>query len=754
MKRIVASTIMGFCFAVAASAATFTVTNTNDSGAGSLREAITNANTNAGADTIAFDVSGAGCTGGGVCTIAPATAFPIINGPTVIDGYTQPGSSTNTNATGAINAVLRIVVSGQSLAPFSDGFHFNTAGAAGSIVRGLVINGGFPQGVKVWAPNIAVQGCFIGTDASGMSPVGNGHGIYADGFFGASSLTVGGPAAADRNLIAGQTGAHVYLVSVPGATVRGNLLGTDKTGAAALSFPMQTIAMNVAAAGGTVVRDNVIAGGTGEAVQIGDNNGSTLEFFGNFIGTDTTGTVNLGNPASGIRNFNADDVTIGGTGAGEANVIAFNGGAGVLLYPSLNSAQRCTIRGNSIHSNHQNPASGEIMGIDLGETPVGGLTENDLGDGDTGPNGLQNFPLITSAVASLVEGGTTITGKLNSAPDTQYTIDFYGNPACIGRPQALREGITYLGSTQVTTDGSGNANINAVVPASIEPGGNVTATATDPDGNTSEFSQRIVISESPGSGNPAGVANVTLTGFHFLAGAGVTVGGVAAPSVVVNDYDTVTITTPNLPPGSLNDVTLTNTDGTSGTLPNGFIADFLDVNSLHLFYTYVTTLVRNEITVGVGGGIYGVDQNTLRQQMAVFLLKAKYGICYVPPPCTAQVFPDVPCSNIFAAWINELVAQGITGGCSGGNYCPTNPVNRQQMAVFLLKTLEGSGYAPPACTVATFTDVPCANPFAPWIYELVARNITAGCGGTNYCPLGNANRGQMATFLVKTFNLP
>jgi len=100
-----------------------------------------------------------------------------------------------------------------------------------------------------------------------------------------------------------------------------------------------------------------------------------------------------------------------------------------------------------------------------------------------------------------------------------------------------------------------------------------------------------------------------------------------------------------------------------------------------------------------------------------------------------------------------FVAEGITSGCGGGNYCPTSPVNRQQMAVFLLKTFEGSGYTPPDCTTATFADVPCSSPFAPWIYELVARNITAGCGGGNYCPLTNANRGQMATFLVKTFSL-
>ena len=94
--------------------------------------------------------------------------------------------------------------------------------------------------------------------------------------------------------------------------------------------------------------------------------------------------------------------------------------------------------------------------------------------------------------------------------------------------------------------------------------------------------------------------------------------------------------------------------------------------------------------------------------------------------------------------------QGITGGCAGGNFCPTSPVNRQQMAVFLLKAFEGSGYTPPACTVATFTDVPCSHQFATWIYELVARNITAGCGGGNYCPGTSANRGQIATFITKT----
>ena len=135
-------------------------------------------------------------------------------------------------------------------------------------------------------------------------------------------------------------------------------------------------------------------------------------------------------------------------------------------------------------------------------------------------------------------------------------------------------------------------------------------------------------------------------------------------------------------------------------------------------------------------------------------MKARHGLCFTPPPCTVAPFLDVPCSNPFAPWIQQLVAEGITGGCAGGaNFCPFNPVNRQQMAALLLKTYEETGYTPPDCTTATFTDVPCSNPFAPWIYELVARNITAGCGGGNYCPSTNASRGQMATLLVKTFGL-
>jgi hypothetical protein len=198
---------------------------------------------------------------------------------------------------------------------------------------------------------------------------------------------------------------------------------------------------------------------------------------------------------------------------------------------------------------------------------------------------------------------------------------------------------------------------------------------------------------------------------------------------------------------------VTNTEGTNGTLAKGWVADFLDVAAGHQFYDFVTTLVSNAITVGIGGGLYGVGDNTLRQQMAVFILKAKHGLCYTPPPCEGD-FLDVPCPSVFAPWIEAMADEGITGGCGGGNFCPQNPVRRDQMAVFLLKGKHGSSYLPPDCAPpGVFPDVPCPGTFTNWIEQLAAEQITGGCGGGNYCPLSNSTRGQMAVFVTKTFNL-
>ncbi len=180
---------------------------------------------------------------------------------------------------------------------------------------------------------------------------------------------------------------------------------------------------------------------------------------------------------------------------------------------------------------------------------------------------------------------------------------------------------------------------------------------------------------------------------------------------------------------------------------------FLDVPTSLNFYPFIETIFHKGITGGCGtGDSYCPGNNVTRAQMAVFLLKAEHGAAYLPPPCTG-IFGDVPCPSLFANWIEQLAAEGITAGCAGGaNYCPSNPVLRQQMAVFLLKTLEGPTYVPPACA-SVFGDVPCPSTFANWIEDLAARQITGGCGGGNFCPANPNTRGQMAVFLTKTFGL-
>jgi subtilisin family serine protease len=180
---------------------------------------------------------------------------------------------------------------------------------------------------------------------------------------------------------------------------------------------------------------------------------------------------------------------------------------------------------------------------------------------------------------------------------------------------------------------------------------------------------------------------------------------------------------------------------------------FLDVPFGHPYHVWVNTLGRNAVTGGCGGGNYCPDDPVLREQMAVFLLRSKDGEAYLPPACVTPSFPDVPCASPYAAWVNELLVRAITSGCGGGNYCPSGFVSREQMAVFLLRTFEGSAYIPPGCTAPPFADVPCSSPYAIWIQELAVRGITVGCGGGNYCPLQAVSRGEMAVFLVAMFGL-
>ncbi len=788
--------LAAFGLAAVVSANTYTVTTTADSGAGSLRQAILDANGSPGNDTVAFSIVGSG-----VHTIVPATALPAITDAVTIDGYTQPGAAANTNGIGqGTNAVIRIEIDGSALGFGTNGLISN----AGNVtIRGLAINRCKNAGIQVGGAGSGtiIVGNFIGTDPAGATrPGAQSYGVDIE----TTAVSVGGTNPADRNVISGNDAAQVLVGDSGGtnALIRGNLIGTNAAGTATIpgSFVYANvyvrIGTNVVIGGPTAASRNVISGGTGYGVGIGYTVGGTgaqATVQGNFIGTDVTGTLPLGNSVGvsipnqncnvlhnviaastnqGILseggsgeviqgNFIGTDAsatldlgnkggamavggnnwTIGGISPGEGNVIAFNGPpyGGV----ANGGPQGARIRGNRMFANRP-------LGIDLYVGGSGGVTPNDPGDADVGPNGGQNYPIVKTVTPGA--STTNIQGILNSTASTTFDVDLYSTAACVPVPQGYVQGENYLGSLQVTTDGSGNATFSTDVPFVLQPGQVVTATATDPNGNTSEFSQRIVFASSPGAGPPAGGTTVSLTGMLLENGATVTVGGAAATGVVVNNDHSIQAVTPARPAGSLNDIVVTNPSGTAGTLRNGWIADFGDVPGAQQFYFYITKLVSNAITVGCGTGIYCPLNTVTRQQMAVFLLKSKNGLCYVPPPCSG-VFPDVPCSSGFAPWIEALAAAGITGGCGGGNYCPTNPVTRQQMAVFLLKSKHGSSYVPPVCS-GDFTDVPCPSTFADWIEQLAAEGITSGCGGTNYCPASPVRRDQMAAFLYNTFQFP
>jgi subtilisin family serine protease len=182
---------------------------------------------------------------------------------------------------------------------------------------------------------------------------------------------------------------------------------------------------------------------------------------------------------------------------------------------------------------------------------------------------------------------------------------------------------------------------------------------------------------------------------------------------------------------------------------------FADVPDTFWAVSFIERLYNSGVTGGCGISplIYCPENSVTREQMAVFLLKAKHGVGFVPPAATGLVFTDVPTTNIFAPWIEALAAEGITGGCGPQLYCPTATVTRAQMAVFLLKSKYGADYTPPVAT-GVFTDVPTINIFAPWIEQLAVEGITSGCGGGNYCPENSVTRAEMAVFIVKAFNLP
>ena len=182
------------------------------------------------------------------------------------------------------------------------------------------------------------------------------------------------------------------------------------------------------------------------------------------------------------------------------------------------------------------------------------------------------------------------------------------------------------------------------------------------------------------------------------------------------------------------------------------MARFNDVPTDYWAWSFIETLADSGITAGCGNNNYCPSAPVTRAQMAVFLERGINGAGYSPPAATGNVFLDVGAGDFAAAFIEQFFQDGITSGCGNMNYCPDAEVTRDQMAVFLLRAKYGSGYSPPPPS-AVFNDVPLNYWAVAWIEQLAAEGITAGCGNNNYCPEATVNRDQMAVFIVRTFGL-
>lgn len=551
-----------------------------------LRQAIVNANARAGADTIVFDLPQ------GATTIHPVTALPTVTGPTTIDGTSQPGYAgtpiVNIDGTGTIapdvltgntdglrftggSSTLRGVIIG--------GFDVSLAGAGVSIIGGSgnviagnwigtdvtgsspnanfegvvvegsdnnriggttaadrnVIGGNGLDGVRFaggGGSGNVVAGNYIGVNAAGDAPLGNGLSGVNVQAGPATNLLIGGTSAGARNVIGGNGLNGVTVSGDSGVRVVGNFIGTNAAGTGAAPNGASGVLVtgdssDVTVGGTSAGARNVVSGNGGDGVLI-DATGAGNVVQGNYVGTNATGTAAIPNLGNGVTAATAG-VLIGGGAAGAGNLISGNDGNGVQLSGDGNRVEfnrigttadasaaipngdgvrvdgadnvigtpasgntiaynrnlgvvvdpdpafvRNAIRGNNIYLNGG-------LGIDLGDD---GVTMNDPQDPDVGPNEFQNFPVLTSVTLS---GGTaTIQGTLNSTPNSTFAVDLFASQ--IWDTSTYGEGQKYLGSTTVTTDAAGNGSFSATLPG-VPAGWNYfAATATDAVGNTSEFS--------------------------------------------------------------------------------------------------------------------------------------------------------------------------------------------------------------------------------------------------------------------------
>ena len=534
--------------ALPAAATDYPVTNVGNAGPGSLRDAIDDANAHAGSDSISFNIPGTG-----VHKIAPISALPAISGSVTIDGYTQPGSSINTSAS-SNNAVLRIELSGESLTGTQDGL---SIAAGNCVVRGLVVNRFGGTNIGQSGGSLAVEGNFVGTDATGTIARGGANGVSI-AFSGPGGNTIGGTTPATRNVISGNTLSGIALSDAHGAVVRGNFIGTKKGGLATLGngpYGVEVADTTGAVIGGTSPGARNVISGNGYGVLI-DNADDNL-VTGNYIGTNALGTGDLGNASGGVAIFNGAGNTVGGAGAGAGNVIAGNL-RGVEIYNP--TATDNVIQGNIIgldvagNAGFGNTQHGVSVAIGSNGTQIGGtvpaarnVISGNGGDGiSLGSNGntVEGNYVGTSLGGTGDRGngghGVRFTGEYSwighpTGPEGRNVISGNGGdgvhivgPTTSGATVASNYiGVSATGAAAIANDGNGvtirdgvwNAGIGR--PSSADPGvapGNVISgnggsgvLISGPDTRQIDVESNLIGTNAAGTGAlPNGFDGVTL----------------------------------------------------------------------------------------------------------------------------------------------------------------------------------------------------------------------------------------------------
>jgi parallel beta-helix repeat protein len=442
--------------------ATFTVTSALDAGEGTLRQAILDANAAPGLDVIEFSI------GEGLATIRPAAALPDITQSILLDARSQPGYFD----------VPLIELDGSDAGPDASGL---TLLGGANVIQGLIINRFGQDGLVIrdyGSPNF-IQGNYIGTDATGAQAQPNGrHGVFITQ---AANNNIG------SNLISGNTGDGIHLNASSDTFIYDNRIGTDIGGVLALGN-----------ANGVAIVDSAniyVAGIDRETLYI-DPAARNLISGNRLDGIDITGAASIGNIIY-ANNIGADDYDnpVLGNRHGIAirnsasfssirqNFIGGNSQSGILI---LDNAAQNRIQDNSIFAN--------LIGIDLGGD---GVTANDADDADAGPNALQNYPILSRVY--LIDGQIHVQGSLHSTPNTGFEIQLFLTPAPTTQEE-LAQGQTPLSvSLNGTTDQNGFSSFATEFPWPDAIGDVFTATATDSDGNTSEFSPAIALSDAPAS---------------------------------------------------------------------------------------------------------------------------------------------------------------------------------------------------------------------------------------------------------------